>query len=240
MRRLWAHIVIVFAALVAVFASTPALLKKVTTNSDFRTSRQFTFQLSEREPVAGEADPAKLDGDSAKNMAAVMEQRLRTYGVDSYKIAYGGNSEKSDIITISFYAESETKYNNVVNYLTFNGSFAFMNKAAEGKESEAVVVTESEFRNGNAYLKDASVNEFPTIILPVKTSSESWKNLVDYAKDNPDTSEENGGPIVYLMRDYLAGDTPQTLEESNKWSTFYIPLLHRDNTIRLYSTGIAR
>lgn len=218
MRRLWAHIVIVFAALVAVFASTPALLKKVTTNSDFRTSRQFTFQLSEREPVAGEADPAKLDGDSAKNMAAVMEQRLRTYGVDSYKIAYDGNSEKSDIITISFYAESETKYNNVVNYLTFNGSFAFMNKAAEGKESEAVVVTESEFRNGNAYLKDASVNEFPTIILPVKTSSESWKNLVDYAKDNPDTSEENGGPIVYLMRDYLAGDTPQTLEESNKWS----------------------
>ncbi len=234
MRRLWAHIVIVFAALVAVFASTPALLKKVTTNSDFRTSRQFTFQLSEREPVAGEADPAKLDGDSAKNMAAVMEQRLRTYGVDSYKIAYGGNSEKSDIITISFYAESETKYNNVVNYLTFNGSFAFMNKAAEGKESEAVVVTESEFRNGNAYLKDASVNEFPTIILPVKTSSESWKNLVDYAKDNPDTSEENGGPIVYLMRDYLAGDTPQTLEESNKWSQkVFIPFNYEtafDNT----------
>lgn len=234
MRRLWAHIVIVFAALVAVFASTPALLKKVTTNSDFRTSRQFTFQLSEREPVAGEADPAKLDGNSAKNMAAVMEQRLRTYGVDSYKIAYGGNSEKSDIITISFYAESETKYNNVVNYLTFNGSFAFMNKAAEGKESEAVVVTESEFRNGNAYLKDASVNEFPTIILPVKTSSESWKNLVDYAKDNPDTSEENGGPIVYLMRDYLAGDTPQTLEESNKWSQkVFIPFNYEtafDNT----------
>ena len=234
MRRLWAHIVIVFAALVAVFASTPALLKKVTTNSDFRTSRQFTFQLSEREPVAGEADPAKLDGNSAKNMAAVMEQRLRTYGVDSYKIAYGGNSEKSDIITISFYAESETKYNNVVNYLTFNGSFAFMNKAAKGKESEAVVVTESEFRNGNAYLKDASVNEFPTIILPVKTSSESWKNLVDYAKDNPDTSEENGGPIVYLMRDYLAGDTPQTLEESNKWSQkVFIPFNYEtafDNT----------
>jgi preprotein translocase subunit SecF len=234
MRRLWAHIVIVFAALVAVFASTPALLKKVTTNSDFRTSRQFTFQLSEREPVAGETDPAKLDGNSAKNMAAVMEQRLRTYGVDSYKIAYGGNSEKSDIITISFYAESETKYNNVVNYLTFNGSFAFMNKAAEGKESEAVVVTESEFRNGNAYLKDASVNEFPTIILPVKTSSESWKNLVDYAKDNPDTSEENGGPIVYLMRDYLAGDTPQTLEESNKWSQkVFIPFNYEtafDNT----------
>lgn len=234
MRRFWAHILIAFAAIVAVFALTPSLLKQITTNAEFKNGRQFTFQLKERTKNEGEADPAKLDGESAKKMAKIMEERLKTYGVDSYKVNTSGNEYESDIVTVSFYATDEQQYKNIVTYLTFSGSFAFMNKPSEGAEGEAVVVSEKEFRNGNAYLQEASVNDYPTIILPVSTGSTNWTDLVAYAKEHPETSgdEESSteSVVLYLMYNFESGDTPQKLVESDKWSEkVFIPFNYDTN-----------
>ena len=184
MRRLWAHIIIAFAAVVAVFASIPALISKISTNGEYETRRQFTFQLSKREKQDDDDDPKELTKDSAKEMAKIMEKRLIAYDISSYDITTTGNKDVGDIINVTFYAESADKYKNVITYLGFSGSFALVNNNDDLVESDL-------FRRGNAYIKEASVNDYPTIVLPVKTDTTEWENLVENATKNP-ISESSG------------------------------------------------
>ncbi|MBO6280363.1 MAG: hypothetical protein J6M95_02145 [Bacilli bacterium] len=220
MRRLWAHIIIAFAAIVAIFAASPSIIKGISLNSsngDHQTRRQFTFQLTQREKEEDGEETKALTKDSAKEMAAIMEQRLINYGVSSYDITTSGDNEVGDIVTVSFTADSNEQYEQITTYLTFSGSFALMNTQDD-------VVTAEQFRNGSAYLKNVAVNEYPTVILPVKTDYTEWETLVKQAADNPQTTEadEESGTeassygVIYLVFNYQKGDTYQTLNESNK------------------------
>ncbi len=213
MRRLWAHIIIAATALVTVFALMPTLIQRYSSNSEHSVSRQFTFQLSEREKEDEETEVAALTENSAKEMAKVMEQRLISSGVSSYDIKTSGN----DIINVTFKAD-EDQYTQIVTYLGFSGSFALMNNQND-------VVTGDQFRNGNAYLKNVSVNEYPTVILPIKTDYTEWETLVKGAIDNPEeqqaqSEEEEATKVarIYMIYNYQTGDTYQTLTETNKLS----------------------
>ena len=220
MRRLWAHIIIACAAIVAVFASFPALIKGISSNGEYKTRRQFTFQLSQREKEVDGEDTATLTTESAKQMAKIMEQRLINYGITSYDITTSGDNEVNDIVTVSFTAESSEKYNQVVTYLTFSGSFALMNNQTD-------VCDQDLFRNGNAYLKDVSVNTYPTVLLPIKTGYTEWETLIKGAIDNPVTVEtgetsESGEAAtkevarIFVIYNYQKGDNYQSLTENNK------------------------
>ena len=231
MRRLWAHIIIAFAAIVAVFATVPSLIKGISSDGNYETRRQFTFQLKEREQLDESDDPKELGVDSAKEMAKIMEERLLNYNVSSFDITTGTTYAEDtaeaksigDMITITFSASSSEKYAQIVHYLTFSGSFAFVNSNNDLVESDL-------FRDGDAYLKNSSVNEFPAVIFPVKTDSTEWEALVQGAIDNPVTQEatEEGGEStskaqIILLYNYQKGDTYETLQESNKLAekTFY-------------------
>lgn len=216
MRRLWAHILIAFAVLVAVFASMPTLIKGVTTNNDHIRGREFTFQLTERTANDEEPNPAKLTGSSAKEMANIMEGRLLASGIDSYKISTSGNSNFDDIVTVSFAADNDTQYTQIVTYLGFSGSFALMN-------NQDKVITEEEFYNGAAYLKQAEVNEYPTVILPIKNNYEKWNTFLQEALDNPITEaaqSEDEDPKSYsriwLIYNYEKEDYYSKLNEEKK------------------------
>lgn len=220
MRRLWAHIIIAFTAIVAVFASIPALINRISTNGDYETRRQFTFQLSEREKEDDDDNPKDLTKDSAKEMAKIMEKRLIAYDISSYEITTSANKDIGDVINVTFYADNAENYKNVVTYLTFSGSFAMVNNNDDLVESDL-------FRRGNAYIKEASVNDYPTIILPVKTDTTEWENLVENATKNPitESSEESSEgeeqestsyARLYMLYNYQKGDTYQTLTEKSK------------------------
>ena len=211
MRRLWAYIIVVFAALVAVFASFPAIIKDTTTNGEYETRREFTFQLVEREQ--GEDDdvePKKLEDNSAREIAEIMESRLVKSKVSSYDISTSGN----DIITVSFSADSTSSYQQIITYLAFNGSFALVN----GNDD---IVAGKDFLRGKAYTKQYAVNEYPTVIIPVKTDSTDYQTVIQGAKDNPvstESEDEEGGESVariYLLYNWERGETYQTLTEAN-------------------------
>ena len=113
-----------------------------------------------------------------------------------------------------FSADSETSYQQTVSYLTFSGSFALMNNQSD-------VVEASQFRNGNAYLKSVTVNEYPEIILPIKTDYTEWDTLIQNAQDNPVTVEgqEDGDSRevarLFLIYNYQKGENYQILSENN-------------------------
>ena len=219
MRRLWAHICIAAAALIAVFASFPTVLKGMTTDADYITHRQFTFQLQER--IDSETDaPAKyLEENSAKEMAEEMGKRLEKAGVSSYQITTAGN----DIITASFYAETDDQYKNITTFLTFSGSFALMSADPDGEP-----LVDDEFIKDTVYLNRPSVNEYPTIFIPLKNDTEAFLNILKYAQDNPDQESQEAEEgeeettidvaHLYIIYNYEKGDTYKSLNETNKWS----------------------
>lgn len=233
MRRLWAYCLIAFTAFVAVFASMPTLIKGYSSNGDFSVRREFTFQLVEKEAESPDEEVAKLNENSAKEMANIMEQRLISYGVESYDISVSGNNEISDIITVSFKADDNTQYQQIVSYLTFSGSFALMNNQNE-------VVEDNQFRNGDAYLKETSVNEYPTVILPIKNSFTEWETLITGAKDNPVTEGEGEEATttarLWLIYNYRTGENYQILNEANELSNKTLLTFDFDpeNTEELY------
>ena len=208
MRRLWAYIIVVFAAIVAVIASFPSVVKDISTDGEFKTRRVFTFQLRERDPLDDDDTPAALTDNSAKEVADIMKSRLETYNVSSYDLTTTGN----DIITVSFSAESETKYKQVITYLGFSGSFALVNQndnLVEGKD----------FLNGVAYTKSYAVNEYPTVIIPVKTDASSYTELIQGCIDHPEEETSGEGEEattesiarIYLLYDWQKGETYNVL-----------------------------
>ena len=216
MRRLWAYIIVVFAAVVAVIASFPSVAKGISTDGEFKTRRVFTFQLTQRDATDDDETPAELTNSSAKDVADIMKQRLETYNVSTYDLTTTGN----DIITVSFAAESDTKYEQIINYLGFSGSFALVNQndnLVEGKD----------FLNGAAYTKSYSVNEYPTVIIPVKTDSQAYEELIQGCIDNPEQKEtgetndegeattEDVGRIYFLFN-WQKGETYQILKDSGQ------------------------
>lgn len=218
MRRLWAYIIVVFAAVVAVFASFPSVAKGMTNGGEFISRRVFTFQLKQKEAVDlddGE-EVVPLNENSAKDMANIMKMRLDAYNVSSYDIETKGN----DIITVSFPAENDEMYKNIVTYLSFSGSFAIANNYSD------FVVEGKEFLNGAAYTKSYSLNEYPTIIIPVKTDSENYKTLIQDCVDHPESKEvpaEDGGEAttesvskLYFLYNWQKGETYQILNETGR------------------------
>ena len=211
MRRLWAYLIVVFTALVAVFASFTHIIGGVTTNGEYETRREFTFQLTEREKEDDDVDPKPLNDNSAKEMAEIMKSRLEKYNVSSYDVRTSGN----DTVYVSFSADSDSKYQQIITYLCFSGSFALVNQNDD-------IVEGKDFINGKAYTKSYVVNEYPTVIIPVKTESSDYQAVIQGAKDNPETKEatEEEGEAesvarVYLLYNWQKGETYQTLKAAN-------------------------
>ena len=223
MRRLWAHIIILFTAIVAVFAFSPNLVKQISTNGNYEQRRQFTFQLTQREAQDEDDDPKEINENSAKDMAKIMESRLIKYGVTEYEITTSG----SDIINVTFNADEYYSGNNednqmdqyqqIVNVLSFSGSFALVN-------SNNDLVEGDQFIRGRAYLKDVQVNEYPTVILPIKTDSTEWEALIDGAIKNPESETSGEGEEettteicrLYLLYNWQKGETYQILKDTNR------------------------
>ena len=212
MRRLWAHIAIAFACLFTAIAVFPNVLKNISANGDYKTSRQFTFELTEIVSDDEEAVTKELTDTSAKEMAEIMRQRLVQSGVEDYSISYSGQ----DQVTVTFYAESDTRYQQIATYLSFSGSFALMNRNND-------VVPGKDFINGAAYKTNVSLNTFPVVVLPVRTDDDKYQSLIEWARDNPvageekddGTQEEDTAP-VYFVYNYTEGDTYESLEDKGE------------------------
>ena len=215
MRRLWAYIIVVFAAVIAVIASFPGVVKSLSTDGEFKTRRVFTFQLRERDATDDDVDPVALTENSAKEVADIMKSRLETYNVSSYDLKTVGN----DIITVSFSAENDTKYQQIITYLSFSGSFALVNKHND--------VVKGDFRNGAAYTKSYAVNEYPTVIIPVNTEAKNYPELIEGCVEEPEEETQGEGEEattkqigrIYLIYNWHEGETYQTLSESNQLSS---------------------
>lgn len=208
MRRLFANILLAGACLLGVVAATPSVIKEVSTNGDYKMNRQFTYEITSRENADGEQSEA-LPESASKEIASIMEDRLINSKISSYSVKTSGN----DQVVVTFSADSETKYQQITTYLSFSGSFALVNVNND-------LVTEDTFLAGKARLKQAEVNEIPTVLIPVNTTSDDYTKLVEQAREHAVEPEEEGGEKsvpIYFLYNYEEGDTYESLKENGKF-----------------------
>lgn len=175
MRRLWAHIVLAFTALVLIGTTFSAVFTKTGSNIEYQNGKEIAYRISDKD------DPeAVLEEGAAEEVATEFEKRLETAGVSRYKVVVEGN----DTVKVTFSQDTDDEYSRLSAYLAFNGSLALTT-------SNNHYVLGSEFlTDEKAYLDD--VNGYPTVVIPVNVDNPSYKDVIAACEQQRDNNEEGG------------------------------------------------
>ncbi len=206
MRRLWAHILIAFASLFIMGTTFTSIFKNVESNQQFNDGREIVFRLTDKEDVDREVEEG-----ANKVIAEQMAERLNNSGITAYKIDIAGD----DIIKVTLSDNNDVSRNNIISYLSFNGSLGLSNM---DDDDNYIQLTGDEFllEGSKAYLDD--VNNYPTVVIPVDTNNDNFKLLLENTrtqhendvgeKTESEETDEDGNPktitttYLYLWYDF--------------------------------------
>ena len=187
MRRLWAYILLAFTSLLLVGVGFAPLMKNVNSNIDYQSGREIVFHVEGK-------DEGELTSDQLNELSKMMAERLKSQGVTRYEI----NTQGNDTIALTLSQDYEKQYNNIIQYMEFDGSFALSNSAG-------VYALADEFILKGEKASLETYNGYPCITLPVNVEGEKYKEVLSGAKGEGSTAEESG-------------------DEENKTETYYMYL----------------
>jgi len=207
MRRFWAHITLVFTALIAMGVSFCLMFTKVNTNFDYKAGQEVTYRISDKY----NADEVFENQDAVLEIAGIMKERLDIVGLTSYNVQVVGN----DIIKVQFTEPNEVSKNNIISYLGFNGSLALSNK---DDDANYLDILGDQFLREDAKAYLDNVNGYPTIVIPIQKDSGEFQKLVESTKKQKEAGvgetvktggkDENGNDktevktYIYLWYDF--------------------------------------
>lgn len=206
MRRLWAHILIAFASLFIMGTTFTAIFKNVESNQQFNDGREIVFRLTDKEDVERE-----VEAGANKVIAEQMAERLDNSGITAYKIDLAGD----DIIKVTLSENNDVARNNLISYLSFNGSLGLSNM---DDDDNYIQLTGDEFLLAGSKTYLDNVNNYPTVVIPVDTNNDNFKLLLENTrkqhendvgeKTESEETDEDGNPktitttYLYLWYDF--------------------------------------
>lgn len=217
MRRLIAYLTLAVSTIIAIGVGLNPVMSKGVNNLDYRDGRQFVYQLFDKDDAQLEIE----EENAAKDVAATMDARLKTWGVSNYSVEIEGN----DIVRVSLTAKNDTEYDYLKKYLGFSGQdFSIATK------DESVRLTHDEvFVNSEAYI--VYEGYAPYVIIPLSDSS-AFKALVDAAESalNPDADqplnapnrkaegdeEASSEPNIFLWANWEEGEDYESAQDDQK------------------------
>ena len=186
MRRLWSHIIIAATSLLMVGATFATVVTNINSNIEFEKGRELVFRVVNKDADGNPDKTLPLDevgkeGNAVKQTAAIMEKRLSTANITSYKVETQG----TDTIKVTFVQDTDTQYNIIQNYLSFNATLALSNS----KETYALA---TEFLNPKkkAYLE--TTDGYPAVVIPIDKDNELFQAVYTEAKE---MSDNNTGEV---------------------------------------------
>ena len=215
MRRIWAHIIIAITSLIMMVVTFAAITNKLTVGLDYAKGKTLTFQVTEKTDN-GENNPKEFNENSNKEVAEIMEARLKTSELEGYDVAAFGK----DLVKVTVYQDS-VDYTQMKEYLAFNGDlylYSFdSDKVGHYIGSEAFV------NSDKPASLEATNSVYPTINIPVDIENEQYKEVVVGAINSEKIqtkaeSEEGAGDAEYAKFMYLVyGFVPQrdSFEDEN-------------------------
>ncbi len=207
MRRFIAYMGLCVLGLVAVTTTFNSAFTQTTSNIEYSDGRALTFRVSEID------DPdSEVSEGAAEEIAAIMEERLQTYGATKYDVYTQGD----DTVKVVLSEELSDYYEQIQVYLSFNGAFAL-------GTSTNVVAIGDEFMDTSEEAYVTFVNYYPTVVIPVNTDSEAFLAVIEEAEriaeeveattsssddedEDSDEEEEDTTTYVYLAYNFVEGE----------------------------------
>ena len=227
MRRLWSHIVIAATSLLMVGATFATVVTNMNSNIEFEKGRELTFRVVAKDDDGNPDKDFEFTDDTAvKETAKIMEKRLGTANISRYQV----ETQNNDTIKVSFVQDTESQYQIIQNYLSFNATLAISNS-----KNTYALATEFLDTSKKAYLE--TTDGYPTIIIPIKSDNELFQAVYTEAKEmsdnntgeveeeheHSDDEEEEEEPVhhayLYLWYDYIEDyyDYQKTVESSETY-----------------------
>ena len=179
MRRLWSHIIIAATSLMMVGATFATVVTNIDSNIEFTSGRELVFRVAEKGDDGNPDETMTFDNTDAVNeIAGIMEERLKTAEVSRYKVETQGY----DTIKVSFVEESDSQYEIIKNYLSFNASLAISN-------SKGTYALATEFLNSKKKAYMETTDGYPAIIIPIDKDNELFQAVYTEAKEMSDNNE---------------------------------------------------
>ena len=179
MRRLWSHIILAATSLMMVGATFATVVTNIDSNIEFTSGRELVFRVAEKGDDGNPDETMTFDNTDAVNeIAGIMEERLKTAEVSRYKVETQGY----DTIKVSFVEESDSQYEIIKNYLSFNASLAISN-------SKGTYALATEFLNSKKKAYMETTDGYPAIIIPIDKDNELFQAVYTEAKEMSDNNE---------------------------------------------------
>ena len=179
MRRLWSHIILAATSLLMVGATFATVVTNIDSNIEFTSGKELVFRIAEK---GDDGNPDKTlefdDDDAVKEIAKIMEKRLKTADVSRYQVETQG----FDTIKVTFVQDSDQQYEMIKNYLSFNATLAISN-------SKNTYALATEFLNPDKKAYMETTDGYPAIIIPIKSDNELFQAVYTEAKEMSDNNE---------------------------------------------------
>ena len=179
MRRLWSHIILAATSLLMVGATFATVVTNIDSNIEFTSGRELVFRVAEKGEDGNPDETVEFADDKAvKEIAEIMEDRLQTADISRYQVETQGN----DTIKVSFVQETDTQYEIIKNYLSFNATLAISN-------SKGTYALATEFLNSKKKAYMETTDGYPAIIIPIDKENELFQAVYTEAKEMSDNNE---------------------------------------------------
>ena len=183
MRRLWSHIILAATSLVMVGATFATVVTNIDSNIEYSSGRELVFRVAEKGEDGNPDETITFDNPEAVNqIAGIMEERMKTAEISRYKVETQGY----DTIKVSFVQDTDSQYEIIKNYLSFNASLAISN-------SKGTYALATEFLNSKKKAYMESENGYPAIVIPIDSKNELFQAVYTEAKE---MSDNNEGEVV--------------------------------------------
>ncbi len=216
MRRIWAYVVLCLSCLLIMGVTITPIVGKADADLEYQDGREIVYRVADRDDYTLAVDP-----DAVEDVAETMDERLQTAEIDSYEIVIQGD----DTIKVTFSASYSADYDNIKEYLSYNGTFAL------GLMNDQELKIGNEWRSDDeVYLK--TINGYPAICIPVKRGTGAFDQVLEGAytqiadgigeESYEETEDEDEEPEViittymYLWGNYIEGvdSWDKTVEDS--------------------------
>ena len=165
MRRLWSHIILAATSLVMVGATFATVVTNIDSNIEYSSGRELVFRVAEKGEDGNPDETITFDNPEAVNqIAGIMEERMKTAEISRYKVETQGY----DTIKVSFVQDTDSQYEIIKNYLSFNASLAISN-------SKGTYALATEFLNSKKKAYMESENGYPAIVIPIDSKNELFQ-----------------------------------------------------------------
>ncbi len=179
MRRLWSHIILAATSLLMVGATFATVVTNIDSNIEFTKGRELVFRVAPKGEDGNPDESIEFTDDKAvKEIAGIMEDRLKTADVSRYVI----ETQDYDTIKVSLVQETDSQYQIIKNYLSFNATLAISNS----KDTSAPA---KDFLNEKKEAYVETTDGYPAIIIPINKDNELFQAVYTEAKEMSDNNE---------------------------------------------------